>query len=181
MVSFSCEVCNDTIIKKKLDNHKRMCYGAYFTCIDCSKTFEGNDYRKHTSCVTEDEKYQKALYKPKKNGNNIGSSNNNKTLALKTNIKNASNTINNNEQGNKSKQLIIEEFSKKSKKPKSKHASKPDNTLDNITSFVSSTKNESLYKIIKKITKKNKKENKKSILKKLKVIKNTDGSLTISI
>ena len=60
MVSFSCEVCNDTIIKKKLDLHTQRCYGAYFTCIDCSTTFEGTEYRKHTSCITEDEKYQKA-------------------------------------------------------------------------------------------------------------------------
>lgn len=65
MVSFSCEVCNDTIIKKKLDQHTQRCYGAYFTCIDCSTTFEGTEYRKHTSCITEDEKYQKSLYKKK--------------------------------------------------------------------------------------------------------------------
>ncbi|KAK6863454.1 UPF0743 protein [Candida tropicalis] len=31
----------------------------------CSTTFEGTEYRKHTSCITEDEKYQKSLYKKK--------------------------------------------------------------------------------------------------------------------
>ena len=38
---------------------------AYFTCIDCSTTFQGTDYRKHTSCISEAEKYEKGLYKGK--------------------------------------------------------------------------------------------------------------------
>ena len=67
MVSFSCEVCNDTIVKKKLDQHKQRCRGAYFSCIDCSTTFTGSDYRNHTLCISEAEKYEKALYKGKKN------------------------------------------------------------------------------------------------------------------
>ncbi|CDR37711.1 CYFA0S01e15500g1_1 [Cyberlindnera fabianii] len=66
MVTFSCEVCNESLAKKKLDQHTQRCYGAYFTCIDCSTTFNGNDYRQHTQCITEDEKYQKALFRPKK-------------------------------------------------------------------------------------------------------------------
>lgn len=66
MVSFSCEVCNDTIIKKKLDQHKQRCRDAYFTCIDCSTTFSGSDYRNHTQCISEAEKYEKSLYKGKK-------------------------------------------------------------------------------------------------------------------
>lgn len=66
MVSFSCEVCNDTVIKKKLDQHTQRCRGAYFTCIDCSTTFGGTDYRTHTLCISEAEKYEKALYKGKK-------------------------------------------------------------------------------------------------------------------
>lgn len=71
MVSFSCEVCNDTVIKKKLDQHQQRCYGAYFTCIDCSTTFSGSDHRAHTSCISEAEKYEKALYKgPQKKQNN---------------------------------------------------------------------------------------------------------------
>lgn len=65
MVSFSCEVCNDTVIKKKLDQHAQRCRGAYFTCIDCTTTFQGTDYRKHTSCISEAEKYEKGLYKGK--------------------------------------------------------------------------------------------------------------------
>lgn len=66
MVSFSCEVCNDTVIKKKLDQHRQRCSGAYFTCIDCSTTFNGVEYRNHTQCISEAEKYEKSLYKGKK-------------------------------------------------------------------------------------------------------------------
>ncbi|ODQ64927.1 zf-LYAR-domain-containing protein [Nadsonia fulvescens var. elongata DSM 6958] len=65
MVSFSCEVCNDTVKKAKLMAHKGQCYGAYFTCIDCSTTFQGNEFQSHTSCISEAEKYQKALFRPK--------------------------------------------------------------------------------------------------------------------
>lgn len=54
------------MLKKKADQHTSRCYGAYFTCIDCSKTFNGTEYRQHTQCITEDEKYQKKLYRPKK-------------------------------------------------------------------------------------------------------------------
>ncbi|KAK9240263.1 hypothetical protein V1525DRAFT_395483 [Lipomyces kononenkoae] len=63
MVSFSCEVCNDTIVKKKLMQHRSACSGAYFTCLDCQTTFPGLDFQKHTSCISEAEKYQKSLYK----------------------------------------------------------------------------------------------------------------------
>lgn len=63
MVSFSCEVCNEALVKKKLDQHRQRCRGAYFTCIDCSHTFSNSDYRLHTSCISEAEKYEKALYK----------------------------------------------------------------------------------------------------------------------
>ncbi|CCK72056.1 uncharacterized protein KNAG_0I02710 [Huiozyma naganishii CBS 8797] len=64
MVTFNCEVCNDTVPKKNTEKHYYRCPQAYFTCIDCSKTFEdGVSYKKHTVCISEDEKYQKALYK----------------------------------------------------------------------------------------------------------------------
>ena len=41
------------------------CPRASFSCVDCSVTFVGTSYRDHTSCISEAEKYQKALYKPK--------------------------------------------------------------------------------------------------------------------
>lgn len=67
MVTFNCEVCNATVPKKNTEKHYSRCPQAYYTCIDCSKTFDdGYSYQKHTQCITEDEKYQKALYKGKK-------------------------------------------------------------------------------------------------------------------
>lgn len=53
--------------KPKLDRHYEQCRSS-FTCIDCSKTFQGPaQWKAHTSCVTEAEKYQKSLYEgPKK-------------------------------------------------------------------------------------------------------------------
>ncbi|GMM59178.1 hypothetical protein DAKH74_057950 [Maudiozyma humilis] len=64
MVTFNCEVCNATVPKKGTEKHYYRCPNAYYTCIDCSKTFEdGVSYKQHTSCISEDEKYQKALYK----------------------------------------------------------------------------------------------------------------------
>mgnify|MGYP001160450176 FL=1 len=67
MVTFNCEVCNATVPKKNTEKHYSRCPEAYYTCIDCSKTFDdGYSYQKHTQCITEDEKYQKALYQGKK-------------------------------------------------------------------------------------------------------------------
>ncbi|KAL3231596.1 Uncharacterized protein RNJ44_00131 [Nakaseomyces bracarensis] len=67
MVTFNCEVCNDTVPKKNTEKHYYRCPNAYYTCIDCSKTFEdGVSYQQHTQCISEDEKYQGALYKGKK-------------------------------------------------------------------------------------------------------------------
>ncbi|KAL0080476.1 hypothetical protein F4703DRAFT_1795894 [Phycomyces blakesleeanus] len=65
MVSFQCDGCSDVVKKPKLNQHGQRCR-ATFTCIDCSTTFMGYDYQSHTSCITEAEKYQKALYKGKK-------------------------------------------------------------------------------------------------------------------
>ncbi|KAI0268817.1 hypothetical protein BC834DRAFT_792246, partial [Gloeopeniophorella convolvens] len=55
--------CTDVVKKPKLDHHSRKCHSS-FTCIDCSTTFSGpTEWKNHTSCVTEAEKYQKGLYK----------------------------------------------------------------------------------------------------------------------
>lgn len=37
------------------------------TCVDCSVTFYGDDYAAHTTCISEAEKYEKSLFKPKSN------------------------------------------------------------------------------------------------------------------
>eukprot|EP00741_Cyanophora_paradoxa_P025526 tig00000383_g24632.t1 len=70
MVSFYCDNCGDTIKKPKLDNHVRSCRPRKVSCIDCSKEFDcmKAEYASHTSCVSEAEKYQKALYKGPKAG-----------------------------------------------------------------------------------------------------------------
>ncbi|KAJ9161969.1 Cell growth-regulating nucleolar protein [Coniochaeta hoffmannii] len=66
MVSFSCEGCGDVLTKKKLDPHRTRCRGATFTCIDCMVHFPGTEYRAHTSCMTEAQKYQGSTYKNKR-------------------------------------------------------------------------------------------------------------------
>ncbi|KAK3806887.1 MAG: hypothetical protein JOS17DRAFT_767184 [Linnemannia elongata] len=67
MVSFVCDTCQETVKKPKLDQHFNRCHYAQFSCIDCSVSFQGVEYRSHTSCISEAEKYQKALYRgPKK-------------------------------------------------------------------------------------------------------------------
>lgn len=68
MVFFVCEHCNETVKKNQVDKHVLKCRNCYaVTCVDCSQTFYGNDYINHTVCVTEAEKYEKTLYKPKNN------------------------------------------------------------------------------------------------------------------
>ncbi|KAI0373944.1 hypothetical protein BV20DRAFT_919444, partial [Pilatotrama ljubarskyi] len=60
-----CEhvACGDTVKKPKLDKHRMSCNSS-FTCLDCSTTFEGPaQYKGHTTCISEAEKYQKGLYK----------------------------------------------------------------------------------------------------------------------
>lgn len=41
MVSFSCQNCNDTVKKPKLQMHMNRCQ-APVDCIDCSTTFDGH-------------------------------------------------------------------------------------------------------------------------------------------
>ncbi|CAM9492461.1 unnamed protein product [Choristocarpus tenellus] len=67
MVYFVCETCNETLKKAKVERHFGSCKGCWgMTCIDCNVVFEGQDYREHSSCLTEDQKYQGALYKAPK-------------------------------------------------------------------------------------------------------------------
>jgi hypothetical protein len=55
--------CCDTVKKPKLLQHYGQCHSS-FSCIDCSATFHTPaEFSKHTSCVSEAEKYQKKLYK----------------------------------------------------------------------------------------------------------------------
>ncbi|KAJ2960021.1 hypothetical protein NQZ79_g4635 [Umbelopsis isabellina] len=58
-LSFQCDACCDVVKKPKLDQHRQRCW-ATFTCIDCSTTFQNQDYKSHTSCISEAEKYEKS-------------------------------------------------------------------------------------------------------------------------
>jgi cell growth-regulating nucleolar protein len=57
MPSFVCDTCQETLKKNQLDNHFSRCSRASFSCIDCYTTFKGTEYRSHTSCITEVQKY----------------------------------------------------------------------------------------------------------------------------
>ena len=55
MVTFICESCHSTLTKKQIEKHcNGRCRDAWhFTCIECSKTFAGYDYKEHNECMTE--------------------------------------------------------------------------------------------------------------------------------
>ena len=70
MVSFTCDACGQTIRKNKVEKHyQQECRGcSVLSCLDCGKDFAGDTYAQHTSCITEAEKYQGALYQTPKGG-----------------------------------------------------------------------------------------------------------------
>ena len=67
MVSFICNACGQTVKKAQVERHyQNECPSCdVLSCIDCGKDFHGNDYVLHTKCITEAEKYQGKLYRPK--------------------------------------------------------------------------------------------------------------------
>ncbi|KAL1979917.1 hypothetical protein VTN96DRAFT_4983 [Rasamsonia emersonii] len=91
MVSFQCEACGDVLTKKKLDPHRGRCRGASFTCIDCMVHFQGTDYRAHTSCMTEEQKYMGALYKEKQSKQQKKAANNSNAAKAKNDDQNSKN------------------------------------------------------------------------------------------
>ena len=126
MVSFVCDVCQETLKKPKLDQHFRRCPNAQFSCIDCSKTFY-DDYHLHTSCVTEQQKYEKGCTKTVKK-------------------KNVANSL--------SKTSIVEQI--KNDEPEKKPEATQDEILkqktsDKLTKIAK--KNPTLYKLLKKLKK----------------------------
>lgn len=57
-----------TLKKNQVDKHTYSCRSCRaVTCVDCSVTFYGNDYAAHTTCISEAQKYEGSLYKPKTN------------------------------------------------------------------------------------------------------------------
>lgn len=166
MVSFSCEACNDTVIKKKLEQHRQRCPGAYFTCIDCSTTFNGTDYRQHTSCISEAEKYEKGMYKGKKTKKEQdlrkqepAKGKGNAASQLKSSL----------DEGDK-----VSNKKAGSTKEKSLQKSKPKKLAD----VLKINKKQNLYKVIKGLLEASD-GNKKDVLKRLQVIKHEDGSIRI--
>ena len=69
MVSFICDACQETVKKNKVDAHSWRCKNCWvLSCVDCGVRFEGEAYKAHTSCISEAEKYQGALYRGPKTG-----------------------------------------------------------------------------------------------------------------
>ena len=71
MVSFICDACGQTVKKNRVEKHYQSeCPScSVLSCIDCGKDFHGDAYAAHTSCISEAEKYQGKLYKPKEKAN----------------------------------------------------------------------------------------------------------------
>ncbi|KAL6950320.1 hypothetical protein ACO0OE_000797 [Hanseniaspora uvarum] len=157
MVTFNCEVCNETVPKKQTEKHFYKCRDAYYTCIDCNKCFDDYDglYKKHTQCISEDQKYMGKLYQDKnKKGNKKD------TAAEKTENK-----------SNKKTEIVDEKPAKKEKE-----VVKTENDL--IQELMKPGDN--LYKILKALEKnKDSKLDKKQLLKK--IVVNKDGKLTINL
>ena len=66
MVYFECQGCSETLKKPAVRKHLARCCGQSVTCVDCGVTFYGDDWDKHTSCISEAKKYQGALYDAEK-------------------------------------------------------------------------------------------------------------------
>jgi cell growth-regulating nucleolar protein len=59
----SLPACGDVVKKPKLDQHRMKCHSG-FDCLDCQTTFNtASEYKGHTSCITEAQKYEKGLFK----------------------------------------------------------------------------------------------------------------------
>lgn len=173
MVSFSCEVCNDTVIKKRLPQHQRSCRGAYFTCIDCSKTFYGNEHQTHTSCISEAEKYEKSLYKGKKKGQEA-------KPTVKPEVKTVEKTEPKCEPKSEKSELKSETKCGSKSKSGSKSESKSAKPAG-LQKYVSKEET-SLYKVFKALKKDNKAvSNKEEFLRALKLKQNDDGSISITL
>ncbi|KAF9028993.1 hypothetical protein BDZ89DRAFT_950846, partial [Hymenopellis radicata] len=55
--------CDDVVTKPKLNAHWSRCH-ADVDCLDCSQTFSNpGQFKAHTTCISEAEKYEKSVYK----------------------------------------------------------------------------------------------------------------------
>ncbi|XP_035204855.1 cell growth-regulating nucleolar protein-like [Stegodyphus dumicola] len=70
MVVFACNQCGQSVKKNQVDKHCFQCRGCQsLSCMDCGKDFWGDDYKSHTKCVSEDQKYGGKDFKPKPSSN----------------------------------------------------------------------------------------------------------------
>jgi len=83
MVSFICDLCQDTVKKPQIVKHRGRCRSNKFICIDCNKNFDTKSYSTHNSCISEAEKYQGALYKGKKHNDQQSLKNSNTSVENK--------------------------------------------------------------------------------------------------
>ncbi|CAL8097343.1 unnamed protein product [Orchesella dallaii] len=56
MVFFTCDSCGNALKKSQVEQHMYSC-GKVVSCIDCLKEFRGNEFKAHTKCISEEEKY----------------------------------------------------------------------------------------------------------------------------
>jgi len=75
--------------KPKAASHQYQCGNDSFSCIDCGGVFYGQDFEGHVSCVSEAEKYQGKLYKPKQTKERANSDTKGLQKAAATNNKRA--------------------------------------------------------------------------------------------
>ena len=61
MVWFDCE-CGESLKKPSVAKHFMHKRCSRVSCVDCSVTFEGNDFELHTKCISEAQKYMGKLY-----------------------------------------------------------------------------------------------------------------------
>ena len=68
MVFFICDACGESVKRGMVQKHVAKCRSCWvLSCVDCLKTFEGDAYLTHMACMSEAQRYQGALYRPKEN------------------------------------------------------------------------------------------------------------------
>uniref|UniRef100_A0A182MD26 Uncharacterized protein n=1 Tax=Anopheles culicifacies TaxID=139723 RepID=A0A182MD26_9DIPT len=68
MVFFTCNHCGESLKKQVVANHAWHCKrDINVSCMDCMKDFIGQEYDKHTVCISEAEKYSAKGFVPKVN------------------------------------------------------------------------------------------------------------------
>lgn len=168
MVTFNCEVCNETVPKKQTEKHFYKCRDAYYTCIDCNKCFDDYDglYKKHTECITEDQKYMGKLYQEKDKKSSVNKNSKDNQDNKKKNVE------------NKDAKKDTKKGEKKEEKKLPKKSEKIESSANNLIREILKP-GESLYKILKELEKNKKsKIDKKQLLKTIIVDKN--GHLILS-